>query len=429
MKTLLLVIILLMLLLIDGYGQSNLLNSQQSYEWYSISKVSGSMWEIFFIDSVNGWVAGDSGKIYATADGGATWLPQNSGTENKLRSIYFMDDQTGFASGYNQTLIRTNNGGNTWSIVEISGDSGLIYSSLGCGLDDSLYFISNFGEIHCSGDSGLSWPIDYNFNQYGFSYLNYLNIPVCYAMQFMASAFYKSTNGGKEWEKIPLNMKWSGDIYFLNESIGWVSEDWIFSSAWHDSVSIYMTLDGGETWNWQSILEGKSLTNIIFLNTFEGWLSGWGNTKIYYSPDSGKSWKCQFECDSLDWIKDIFFLNDRNGWAVTNQGKIIRYGTAVEVSVNRLSNTFVHEYVLNQNFPNPFNPSTSISYSILKPGFVTLIIYDQLGRKVQTLVNRFQRSGNYVVNFNAYNLSSGIYFYKFQVGNYFAESRKMLFLK
>ena len=261
MKTLLLVSILLILLLIDGYSQSNnnLLNSPQSDKWHIISEVSRGMWEIFFIDSVNGWVAGDSGKIYATADGGATWLPQYSGTESKLQSIYFMDDQTGFASGYDQTLIRTNNGGDTWSTVEVSGDSGLIYSSLGPGMDNSLYFISNFGEVHYSGDSGFNWPNSYNFNQYGFSYLDCSNSPTCYAMQILGPVFYKSSNGGKVWERILLNIEWSGDIYFLNDSIGWVSEDWIYSSVWHDSVSLYITLDAGENWTRQATLEGKSL--------------------------------------------------------------------------------------------------------------------------------------------------------------------------
>lgn len=170
-----------------------------------------------------------------------------------------------------------------------------------------------------------------------------------------------------------------------------------------------MTMNGGETWTRQGTLEGKSLNNIIFIDNFTGWLSGFN--KIYYSPDSGKSWMSQFECDSLDYINDIFFLNKSNGWAVTNQGKIIKYGTPVDVSVDKLRNTFVREYVLNQNFPNPFNPSTSISYSIPIPGFITLKIYDLLGREVHTLVNEFQKPGNHIVKFNVKNLSSYMYIY------------------
>jgi photosystem II stability/assembly factor-like uncharacterized protein len=417
-KALLLENILLILLLIDGFCQNN--------EWKIISEVNSGINKVFFLDSTKGWIVGDSGRIYSTDDGGTTWLPQNSGTENKLVSIYFMDDQIGFAAGYNKTLIHTNNGGDKWTTVEVRNDSGSIYNSLGCGADNNLYFISNFGEVHCSSDSGVNWTNSYNFNQYGFSYLDCSNSPTCFAMQILLKSFYKSTDGGKVWERLSIPIQYSGDIYFLNDSTGWISEDWTISSIWHDSVSIYITLNGGETWTRQSTLEGISLTNIVFLDTFEGWLSV--VNKIYYTLDSGKSWMRQFECDNLDWITDIFFLNDRNGWALTDQGTIIKYGVPI-VLVDKSDNTYANEYILNQNYPNPFNPSTRISYSIPNLDFVTLKIYDLLGREVQTLVNKFQRPGKYVVNFNAHNLSSGIYFYKFQVGSYFIKTRKMLFLK
>ncbi len=87
------------------------------------------------------------------------------------------------------------------------------------------------------------------------------------------------------------------------------------------------------------------------------------------------------------------------------------------------------DYVLNQNYPNPFNPSTKISYSIPKPDLVILKIYNSLGQYIQTLVNKYQRAGEYTVNFNVQNLSSGIYFYKLQVGNSFKETKKMLLMQ
>ena len=86
-------------------------------------------------------------------------------------------------------------------------------------------------------------------------------------------------------------------------------------------------------------------------------------------------------------------------------------------------------FVLFQNYPNPFNPSTIISYSILKPGFVTLKIYDILGREIQTLVSEFRKANTYSVDFDARELASGIYFYNLQVGNNFAERKKMLLMR
>jgi sugar lactone lactonase YvrE len=86
-------------------------------------------------------------------------------------------------------------------------------------------------------------------------------------------------------------------------------------------------------------------------------------------------------------------------------------------------------YMLFQNYPNPFNPSTSITYLISKSDFVSLTIYDMLGREIQTLVKEIQEQGTYTVNFNSDVLSSGIYFYRLHVGNDFVETKKMMFLR
>jgi PKD repeat protein len=88
----------------------------------------------------------------------------------------------------------------------------------------------------------------------------------------------------------------------------------------------------------------------------------------------------------------------------------------------------VKDYYLEQNYPNPFNPSTVIRYSIPKPEFVSLKVYDVLGNEIKTLVSEYQNQNNYTITFNAGNLSTGIYFYKLQAGNYI-EARKMLLIK
>ncbi len=85
-------------------------------------------------------------------------------------------------------------------------------------------------------------------------------------------------------------------------------------------------------------------------------------------------------------------------------------------------------YLLEQNYPNPFNPSTNISYTIPLSGFVSLKVYDALGQEVAALVNEVKPAGNYLVNFNASNLVSGIYFYRLQ-SNGFTQSHKMIILK
>ncbi len=86
------------------------------------------------------------------------------------------------------------------------------------------------------------------------------------------------------------------------------------------------------------------------------------------------------------------------------------------------------EFVLRQNFPNPFNPVTKIKYSLPASEFVTLRVYNELGKEIAVLVNEQQNTGNYAVEFNAENLPSGVYFYTLHAGN-FIETKKMILLK
>jgi hypothetical protein len=97
------------------------------------------------------------------------------------------------------------------------------------------------------------------------------------------------------------------------------------------------------------------------------------------------------------------------------------------VSNRDITNELQGAFQLFQNYPNPFNPSTKLNYQLPKPSFVTLKIYDVLGNEVTALVNEKKPAGRYEINFNASNLSSGIYFYELQAGS-FLETKKMILL-
>lgn len=86
-------------------------------------------------------------------------------------------------------------------------------------------------------------------------------------------------------------------------------------------------------------------------------------------------------------------------------------------------------YELFQNYPNPFNPSTSISFNIKKSSDVILTVYNMLGEAVETLINSELNQGYHKINFNAADLSSGIYFYKLSVNNNYTAIKKMILLK
>jgi hypothetical protein len=103
---------------------------------------------------------------------------------------------------------------------------------------------------------------------------------------------------------------------------------------------------------------------------------------------------------------------------------IMPLSTSVEKTSKKISNN----YILDQNYPNPFNPTTSINYQLPITGHVTLKVYDILGREIATLVNKTLSKGSHNVNWNATNLTSGVYFYQLRAGNYIS-TKKMLLLK
>jgi len=106
---------------------------------------------------------------------------------------------------------------------------------------------------------------------------------------------------------------------------------------------------------------------------------------------------------------------------------VIGCGPTITGNKNNLSN-IPSEYKLSQNYPNPFNPVTKINFSVPKQGYVTLKVYDLLGREVKTLVNEIKTTGNYVVEFNASNLASGVYFYRLETEG-FSDVKRMMLVK
>ena len=87
-----------------------------------------------------------------------------------------------------------------------------------------------------------------------------------------------------------------------------------------------------------------------------------------------------------------------------------------------------NEFGLLPNYPNPFNPSTTIEYNLPAEGLVKIKIYDIRGREVVTLVNEFRNAGIYLIKFDGSNFSSGVYYCRIESGN-LAQTRKMLLLK
>jgi len=108
-------------------------------------------------------------------------------------------------------------------------------------------------------------------------------------------------------------------------------------------------------------------------------------------------------------------------------GEILKV-TGIPVSVEETNNSIPNAFILNQNYPNPFNPSTTISFSIPEASFVSLKVFNALGEEISTVVSEELSAGSYQYEWNAKNLTSGIYFYKLQAGG-FVQTKKMILLR
>jgi len=140
----------------------------------------------------------------------------------------------------------------------------------------------------------------------------------------------------------------------------------------------------------------------------------------FHIPDTLEKGQTYFwKVKAVNWTYDSLWSSNINGFYVSEN--------ATDVDNNE--NIIPEKFKLHQNYPNPFNPVTTIKYSLFKAGIVNVTVYDINGKKIKSLVNKYQNAGNYKINFAASGLSSGIYFYKLQVGNDFSQIRKMMFLK
>jgi hypothetical protein len=115
-------------------------------------------------------------------------------------------------------------------------------------------------------------------------------------------------------------------------------------------------------------------------------------------------------------------------WALT--GPVVEQAiwSDVPIGIHSTSVEVPVEYALMQNFPNPFNPTTNIRFDLPTSGFVTLKVYNMLGKEVAVLLEKNLQAARYMVDFNASELPSGIYFYKLQAGDY-TSIKKMTLIK
>jgi photosystem II stability/assembly factor-like uncharacterized protein len=402
--------------------------------------------------------------LYKTTDGGTNWNAAINGIGTIKNFLSLAIDPVNPNNVY---------AGTSFSVATSTGPS-TIYKTTDAG--------ANWAEIN----NGL--PTDpTDINPVRTLSISPDNPDILIAGLFVNSAdilggLYVTTNGGASWAR-----KWDGAPQAVGTLLrssaikpGVPQEFYVgLDNAALTDIGVWGTTDGGDTWasfNGGTMLSTYNVRALTFKGTTQATLyagagtSGTGVFEYTFEPVPVEftsftanvsensvtlNWSTATETNNSGFSVErknsdgnwqtLGFINGSGNSTIINQYSFtdqnVAYGKytyrlkqidyngsfqySSEVNIEVLP---VNTFKLSQNYPNPFNPSTIIKYSIPSNEFVTLKIFDVLGREAATLVNEEQASGEYTINFNASKLSSGIYYYSITAGSY-RETRKMILAK
>jgi photosystem II stability/assembly factor-like uncharacterized protein len=436
-------------------GGSILVTTNSGFSWVKKAfpeHLSG----ISFFTNNKAVAVGAFGSIYKTIDSGLTWKSVHKGYRNDLKDITFINKEIWFAAGGNSTsgiILKTSNGGENWNEIYSAnkqvnslffinensgtavGSSGLVLRTSDAGINWSVVssytgvnlfnvsfngnrgiIVGQNGTILLTSDGGTTWILQNsitNHDLHGISWVDENRIIVC----GKEGIIFKSDDGGSEWTLVESGMlKQLNTLYFPDSRNGFI--------AGYEGL-ILKTSDGGDSWLTANSGSSRELTNIYFSDANNGIVVGHAGT-ILRTSDAGSSWISEDPVTDHNLFRVKYAENI--GMIVGNGGTILNNFKGGVITASHIEELPEKKFTLDQNYPNPFNPSTVISYSIPGLSFVSLKIYDILGKEISALVNEVQPAGNYQINFAADNLPAGVYFYRINAGN-FNQTKKMVLLK
>jgi photosystem II stability/assembly factor-like uncharacterized protein len=389
--------------------QSNRSNAQSG--WFLQYRYYAPLNGVAFTDANTGTVVGHYGTILHTDDGGSNWKLLSNVTTNDLFGICFTDAEIGTAVGDSGTILRSTDGGTNW-IMQPSG--------ITAKLRDVAFYNANIGTA--CGDYG---------------------------------AIIRTTNGGKDWmRKTSGAVKHLWGVWNMGTSV---------SIVVGDSGTILRSDDDGETWMNQTSGTQETLSAVYFSDVNTGFV--FGEYTILRTTDGGTNWSKQFRPEILwrasftdastgtavggvvlrtsdggaSWIKQevranymflgVSFSDAKTGTAVglDNGGVVYRTTTGGATWIEDQKPNPI-QFHLEQNYPNPVASSTTIPFSLTRYEYVSLRVYDLLGRQVAVLVDGERTPGQHAVPFDASGEAPGLYFYKLRTGSVI-EMRKMVVIK
>ncbi|MDH3268392.1 MAG: T9SS type A sorting domain-containing protein [Ignavibacteria bacterium] len=334
-------------------------------------------WSFAFIDSI--LVAGSFGwGIYLSSDLGNSWVAPDSGIapdENVHVVLKHKSYVYAATADSGNGILRSSDNGNSW--IEVNTGLPQFSSFLSLASNGEDIYTTSIEGVFRSTDDGMNW----------FSISNGLPGNAILSLAAQGSKVYAGTA-----------------VYgiFFSSNYG---ENWINISGSVPNVEI-----------WTLVLVD---TNLFVATIGSG---------IYLTQNDGISWTWVSEgLPNLN-IRTLLVTNNNYLFAGTTNGFVCKRPLSEMITSVTDKIYLLSDYSLSQNYPNPFNPSTKISWQSPVSSWQTLKIYDVLGNEVATLVDEYKPAGNYKVEWDASNYSSGVYFYQLIAGD-FVETKKMVLMK
>lgn len=399
---------------------------------------------VYFTDSLTGWAVGDSGIIIHTIDGGDNWIIQNSQTDNDIVYVFFLNSNLGWASSFNYStvpygtiLLKTTNGGEDWVSEQYPTENIFINSIL---FLDSLngWMGGSPHAIVSTSDGGVNWSqadvdtstlaffpvlsIEFYNEQYGYASGGIFDI---------AGVTWRTNNGGEKWYAIDVSDAPADEVHGL-----YIFDSLNVTGAGGDpdfgyGVGIISTLDGGYNWDYDEIgIQGNAF-DIDFVNESEAWAPLGPQRKFIYSIDTGSTWVDISTPDSTA-IFDVIFTDSLHGFAVGDNGAILKYTPSIPVGVGSNLN-FLSGVILHQNYPNPTKGSTIISFEINDGKLLNMPaqikIFNMCGRLVRQLNLEKTSWGENQLTFDGVTFPNGIYYYQLNIGKSVFSAKRMVLMQ
>jgi photosystem II stability/assembly factor-like uncharacterized protein len=379
-------------------------------------------YDVDFADLRHGWTVGSEGIVH-TADGGSIWTVQDTiGSLFTIPSVEAVDSVTAWVCGREHGILHTTDGGETWNNVSLLTTFVAIRAA---------HFGSNYvwvagldvwGQVDTaicrSSDGGASWTCYPVPEVFGFTYdMEFVDANNGWRVGGSDEGLYgfiaHTSDGGQTWVNqydLPESAYYA--VSFVDSLHGWVCT----------YNSLLKTVDGGIHWDSLSGPSGR-VSQVQFLDTLNGWaLYNWAQP--YRTADGGSTW--QLVPSGAAELGAIDFVDFDHGWAVSPTGVILRFNGTPSSASHRASSP-AHTFALSA-FPNPFNPVTTLAFTLPVSGMVQVKVFDVTGRLAETLANKFFPQGQHRLTFDGTGLSSGIYFARLQGGD-FSRTTKLMLLR